>query len=61
MSSPHTFSAAETAAPLDTGGVTQEISDRLKALHRLVGNTPLLAIDVRYRGSRGASTPSTSR
>ena len=30
--------------------MTQEVADRFKALHRLVGNTPLLAIDVRYRG-----------
>ena len=30
--------------------MTQEIADRFKALHRLVGNTPLLAVDVRYRG-----------
>lgn len=27
-----------------------EIADRFRALHRLVGNTPLLAVDVRYRG-----------
>lgn len=26
------------------------VADRFRALHRLVGNTPLLAIDVRYRG-----------
>jgi cysteine synthase A len=30
--------------------MTQEVADRFKALHRLVGNTPLLAVDVRYRG-----------
>ena len=30
--------------------VAPEIDARLRALHRLVGNTPLLAIDVRYRG-----------
>ena len=30
--------------------MTQEIVDRFNALHRLVGNTPLLAVDVRYRG-----------
>jgi len=30
--------------------MTQEVAGRFNALHRLVGNTPLLAVDVRYRG-----------
>ena len=30
--------------------MAQDIADRFKAFHRLVGNTPLLAVDVRYRG-----------
>ena len=33
-----------------TTTLTAETSAQFKALHRLVGNTPLLAIDVRYRG-----------
>jgi cysteine synthase A len=31
-------------------GMTAEAAARFKALHRLVGNTPLLAVEVRYRG-----------
>ena len=30
--------------------MTQEVVARFNALHRLIGNTPLLAVDVRYRG-----------
>jgi cysteine synthase A len=32
--------------------LTPEVSAQFHALHRLVGNTPLLAVDVRYRGER---------
>jgi cysteine synthase A len=39
----------------DTGrmsnpAATGDVSERFQSLRRLVGNTPLLAIDVRYRG-----------
>ena len=34
----------------DTGTMPPEVAAQFKALHRLVGNTPLLAVDVRYRG-----------
>jgi cysteine synthase A len=36
----------------DTEVLLPEIAERLASLHRLIGNTPLLAIDVRYRGRR---------
>ena len=32
-----------------TSALTPDLRDRFTALHRLVGNTPLLAIDIRYR------------
>ena len=34
----------------DTVTIPAEIATQFSALHRLVGNTPLLAVDVRYRG-----------
>jgi cysteine synthase len=45
------------SAPLDPSladgsAVPADVTRQLKALHHLVGNTPLLAIDVRYRGER---------
>ncbi len=36
----------------DTASLTPEIAAQFHALHRLVGNTPLLAVDVRHRGER---------
>ena len=39
-----------TASVPERGPVPQAIADRFKTLHRLVGNTPLLAVDLRYRG-----------
>jgi cysteine synthase A len=30
--------------------MSPDVSERFLALHRLIGNTPLLAVDVRYRG-----------
>jgi cysteine synthase len=41
----------ERGAPMaETGTVDPAITVRFQALHRLIGNTPLLAVDVRYRG-----------
>ena len=34
----------------DTALLDPTLADRFRALHRLVGNTPLLGVDVRYRG-----------
>src|SRR5689334_7786367 len=34
----------------DTAALTSAARAQFHALHRLVGNTPLLAVDVRYRG-----------
>jgi hypothetical protein len=34
----------------ETDHLAPAITARFQALHRLVGNTPLLAVDVRYRG-----------
>jgi cysteine synthase len=34
----------------ETAFVTPDVDAQFRALHRLVGNTPLLAVDVRYRG-----------
>src|SRR5688500_5339096 len=36
----------------DPGILTPAVTAQFQSLHRLVGNTPLLAVDVRYRGER---------
>ena len=33
-----------------TGSLSATLHDRFAGLHRLIGNTPLLAVDIRYRG-----------
>lgn len=37
---------------MESVALDPDLSARFNALHRLVGNTPLLAIDLRYRGER---------
>lgn len=50
------MNADELCSPLkdalmpETSLLTPDLRARFTALHRLVGNTPLLAIDIRYRG-----------
>jgi cysteine synthase A len=39
-----------TRLEADTSTLTPELAQRFTGLHRLIGNTPLLALDVRYRG-----------
>jgi cysteine synthase A len=35
---------------LDVDAVPAAVAEKFRSLHRLIGNTPMLAIDVRYRG-----------
>ena len=37
------------------------VRNRFHSLHRLIGNTPLLVVDVLFLADRAASSPSTSR